>query len=61
MADDGVVVDAVDFAGLRLYAFEKAQVVARMDECQAAVVDFGGDGFLQARPDVFGFECGFDG
>ena len=55
VADDGIVVDTVDFTGERLGGFQLVQIVARVDQCQLRIFDFRCFGGLQATPNAFLF------
>ena len=55
VANDGIVVDTVDFAGERLGGFQLVQIVVRVDQCQLRIFDFRCFGGLQATPNAFLF------
>ena len=55
VADDGIVIDTVDFTGERLGGFQLVQIVARVDQCQLRIFDFGCFSGLQATPNAFLF------
>ena len=55
MADDRIVIDAVDFAGKRLGSFQFVQISARVNQCQLRIFDFGCFSGLQMTPDAFLF------
>ena len=55
VADDRIVIDAVDFAGKRLGGFQFVQIIARVDQCQLRIFDFGCFSGLQMTPNAFLF------
>ena len=55
VANNRIVVDAVDFAGKRLGGLQFVQIVARVDQCQLRIFDFGCFSGLQMTPNAFLF------
>ena len=55
VADDRIVIDAVDFAGERLCGLQFVQIVARVDQCQLRIFYFGCFSGLQMTPNAFLF------
>ena len=55
VADDRIVIDAVDFAGKRLGGLQFVQIIARVDQCQLRIFDFGCFSGLQMTPNAFLF------
>ena len=55
VADDRIVIDAVDFARKWLCGLQVVQIIARVDQCQLCIFDFGCFSGLQMTPNAFLF------